>query len=292
MKGINNYPVVDTSDPTNYPNGCIKDRGIGLPGTPINKITNNDIQLFFDKMARNAGLTINGLLDSEGNGYQTLQALGWHINQYVGQFIQWYFGDVYSNSAVYIFSGALWTGGGYSDGIGFYNGKVCFIKGYTGSACGGGDVPRLVLDTLPAYITTFNIQCGTSGTGYVDLSNAIRPVNYGAITAVTYNTALNYQASPTPIRVWREYNRVFVDGQMGNSFGASVISVDQLCMTLPANHRPPRTIYRNFIGDMAGTALPSSVAKIETNGNVTLLGTLSPFTNNFAYLAFDFDVNR
>ena len=70
--GIANYPNPDTSDPTNYPNGNIKNRP---NGTPINVLTNGDVQMVFDKLMRIAGLTANGLPDNETNGYQLIEAI-------------------------------------------------------------------------------------------------------------------------------------------------------------------------------------------------------------------------
>lgn len=70
--GIVNYPNRDTSDLTAYPNGQIKN---DPSGTPVNVLTNGDVQIFFDKMLRIAGLTANGIPDNETNGYQLVQAV-------------------------------------------------------------------------------------------------------------------------------------------------------------------------------------------------------------------------
>jgi hypothetical protein len=70
--GIVNYPNRDTSDLTAYPNGQIKN---DPSGTPVNVLTNGDVQIFFDKLLRISGLTANGLPDNETNGYQLITAL-------------------------------------------------------------------------------------------------------------------------------------------------------------------------------------------------------------------------
>jgi len=70
--GIVNYPNRDTSDLTAYPNGQIKN---DPSGTPVNVLTNGDVQIFFDKLLRIAGITANGLPDNETNGYQLVTAL-------------------------------------------------------------------------------------------------------------------------------------------------------------------------------------------------------------------------
>lgn len=70
--GIVNYPNRDTSDLTAYPNGQIKN---DPSGTPVNVLTNGDVQITFDKILREAGVTANGLPDNETNGYQIFAAL-------------------------------------------------------------------------------------------------------------------------------------------------------------------------------------------------------------------------
>lgn len=70
--GIVNYPNRDTSDLTAYPNGQIKN---DPSGTPVNVLTNGDVQIFFDKLLRISGITANGLPDNETNGYQLITAL-------------------------------------------------------------------------------------------------------------------------------------------------------------------------------------------------------------------------
>jgi len=68
-------PNIDNSDSTNFPNGRIKDNtGIGN-GTPVNRLLYGDLHEFFAKLMRMAKITYNGLPDSEGNGYQLVQAL-------------------------------------------------------------------------------------------------------------------------------------------------------------------------------------------------------------------------
>ena len=72
--GIRNYPQVTPPD-SDYPDGRIKDDTGINDGTPINVKTNGDIQQFFAKLMRLAGITPNGLPDSEYNGLQLIQAL-------------------------------------------------------------------------------------------------------------------------------------------------------------------------------------------------------------------------
>jgi hypothetical protein len=69
--GIANYPNI-TAASAAYPNGQIKD---DPSGTPVNVLTNGDLQITFDKILREAGVTANNLPDNETNGYQIFAAL-------------------------------------------------------------------------------------------------------------------------------------------------------------------------------------------------------------------------
>jgi len=71
MIGIENFPQI-TPPTLEYPNGDIKN---APSGTPVNVVTNGDVQQFFRKLMRDAGLTPNGLRDNEVNGWQVLEAL-------------------------------------------------------------------------------------------------------------------------------------------------------------------------------------------------------------------------
>jgi hypothetical protein len=69
--GIANYPNITAANAA-YPNGQIKD---APSGTPVNVLTNGDVQITFDKILREAGETASGLPDNETNGYQIFEAL-------------------------------------------------------------------------------------------------------------------------------------------------------------------------------------------------------------------------
>lgn len=74
--GIGAYPNIDTTDPTNYPQGNLKDDPAGLTGTPVNVLTNADIHQTFYRALERTELTANGLPDNVSNGYQYSSALG------------------------------------------------------------------------------------------------------------------------------------------------------------------------------------------------------------------------
>ncbi len=74
--GIQNYPNIDTTDPTNYPAGNLKDSITGTNGTPVNKLTNADIHQTFYRALSQAKITPSGDPDNATNGYQYAQAFG------------------------------------------------------------------------------------------------------------------------------------------------------------------------------------------------------------------------
>lgn len=66
---------VDNSNPTDYPNGRIKDNtGVGN-GTPVNEFVYGDIHETLAKAMRLYNINYNGLPDNENNGYQLLDSL-------------------------------------------------------------------------------------------------------------------------------------------------------------------------------------------------------------------------
>jgi hypothetical protein len=65
---------IDLADPTNYPDGRIKDNtGVG-DGTPVNRLLYSDLHEYFAKLMRLANIAYNGLPDNEANGYQLVAA--------------------------------------------------------------------------------------------------------------------------------------------------------------------------------------------------------------------------
>jgi hypothetical protein len=82
--GIQNFPNIVPAN-ADYLDGDIKD---APSGTPVNRSTNGDIQQFFAKLLRVAGITPNGLRDNETNGYQlfdALQVAGKRYDSYVAR---------------------------------------------------------------------------------------------------------------------------------------------------------------------------------------------------------------
>lgn len=71
---IQNYPNA-TPPSADYPSGDITDAAPGVLPTPVNADTNGDIQQFFAKIMREAGLAYSGDRDNTTNGWQFYQAL-------------------------------------------------------------------------------------------------------------------------------------------------------------------------------------------------------------------------
>lgn len=81
--GLQNYPNIDNSDPANYPYGALKDNPGDDSGTPVNRVTNNDIHQFFAWLLAGAGVTPNGNPDNVTNGLQLITSLPLFIRNLV-----------------------------------------------------------------------------------------------------------------------------------------------------------------------------------------------------------------
>lgn len=75
MRSLISNPNVDNSDPSNYPNGRVKDNsGIG-DGTYVNERTKGDLHQMIERLMILAGITPNNLPDNVTNGYQIIDSL-------------------------------------------------------------------------------------------------------------------------------------------------------------------------------------------------------------------------
>lgn len=76
MRALNSSPnVVDNSDPSNYPNGRIKDNDGTGNGTGVNERVYGDLHQTIAKLMRLYEIVPTGLPDNETNGYQIIEAL-------------------------------------------------------------------------------------------------------------------------------------------------------------------------------------------------------------------------
>lgn len=152
--GLENHPNNDAINAA-YPYGGIKDNtGVGN-GTPINKLTNDDIHQTLRKILALAGITPNGLPDNVTNGYQYIQGLYTLFRNFRGVKNyptnltttltvndMGYHVDVSGNTSTKNFnlpdSATLQDG----DGISFYNNvaQICIVQSVTASVNGGADI--------------------------------------------------------------------------------------------------------------------------------------------------------
>lgn len=75
MRKLNSNPRVDNSDPSNYPNGRIKDNDGSGNGTSVNERIYGDLHQMKEKLMLLYGIIANDLPDNETNGYQLIDAL-------------------------------------------------------------------------------------------------------------------------------------------------------------------------------------------------------------------------
>jgi hypothetical protein len=66
---------VDNSDPSNYPDGRVKDNTGTGNGTPVDRNVYGDLHSNISRLMREYGIVPSGLPDNETNGYQIIQAL-------------------------------------------------------------------------------------------------------------------------------------------------------------------------------------------------------------------------
>jgi hypothetical protein len=72
---------IDLSNPTDYPDGRIKNNTGAGDGTPVNEQVYGDIHEFFAKLMRSAGFSYNGQPENETAGYQYVNALKQFANK-------------------------------------------------------------------------------------------------------------------------------------------------------------------------------------------------------------------
>lgn len=75
MRNKLNQANINNSDPSNYPNGRIRNNTGSNNGTPVNEEVYGDLHEMKDKLMRLYGIEYNNLPDNETNGYQLIDAL-------------------------------------------------------------------------------------------------------------------------------------------------------------------------------------------------------------------------
>ena len=124
---IINFDGTITPISTTYPYGQIKD---DPSGTRANVKSNGDIQQFFQRMAANAGIVLNGTPDNADDGFQFVQALNALIcnpNNALANVVG------ASGLTPVLVSGMVFTAGlpnTVSAGYFYYNGQYVYFQGY------------------------------------------------------------------------------------------------------------------------------------------------------------------
>ena len=124
---IINFDGTVTPISTTYPYGQIKD---DPSGTRANVKSNGDIQQFFQRMADNAGIVLNGTPDNADDGFQFVQALNALIcnpNNALANVVG------ASGLTPVLVSGMVFTAGlpnTVSAGYFYYNGQYVYFQGY------------------------------------------------------------------------------------------------------------------------------------------------------------------
>lgn len=139
-RGIQHYPRITPPD-SDFPDGRLKDRDGSDRGTPINEFTNGDLQQFFAKIMRIAGIAPNLLPDCEYTGFQYYQALSSILNSRIGTpVIRGLLGSYTPNDVIILYgfdivvvtNTATWTAGAV-----FYNNKIYIVPAGAHTKPGG-----------------------------------------------------------------------------------------------------------------------------------------------------------
>ena len=301
MRDLANFPIKDTSDLTNYPNGRLLDRSGSTRGTPINEFTNGDIHMMIDKLSRVFSIAPNNLPDNETNGYQSINLFQALVNAYVAPVLIAMIGADYANNTMYVLSGLDNVN---TPGIVFFGGELFWVKAYVS----GSGAVYLISGTVQADIINgmrvLKIIKGTSGTGACDFNNLNRILDSNvAATAPTYNPAVvnggTFQADgTTPIYCRRIGRTVTIEGRLGHSSPTSGNhSNTDLAFTFPVNMRPNRMIYRPVLAQFgystsgAGYSAAMTTIQIATNGDVSIIATKGAYDTNGVYFNVQFDVD-
>jgi hypothetical protein len=282
-----NYPNTDTSDPSNYPDGRIKDDPSGIDGTPIAEVTWGDQSMFFDKLMRFAGINPNNLPDNETNGYQFMQAMN-KLYSNADNGLAEAFGA--SGFVPVRMSGIVITPGvsptlNVSAGYFYYNNKLYrFAAGsYNGGISPSVAKPCLLLSTtdgLPtATIGMVNVPI-TPDANKVPLENLVEWAAGVGITALQNQVALGAWVTPsafgsgwaagiTPAPRYRKdgMGRVYMQG-IYRTTGASP-STD--ITVLPAGYRPAVDTLFPVIGYNGSNFIAGQYLRILADGTVQLL---------------------
>lgn len=278
-----------------YPNGNIKDNP---NGTRINSKSNADIQQFFQRIAADAGLTLNGLADNLTNGFQYVQALNtlfFRADSALAATV-----GASGFTAVNV-SGMAVSGSttiAVTAGFFYYNGQFVLFQGgsVTPTAGAVAYVNISTLDALPIATlgqhpsstadgaTTFKLSNLQSYLTTANLQAQINALPPSAWITATLNT--NYLNSQ-PVKFTKDgLGYVTIEGNV--TCNGSVPSSTTV-FTLPAGYRPLQEMTFSvtaFEGSGGGGFKPGWIV-VKTDGSVVISNSTFSFVGAAAFVSFD-----
>ena len=282
--GLQNFPNIIAPN-SDFLSGRIKDNPGDGSGTPVNQLTNGDLQEFFSRLMVYAGLTPNDMPDSEYTGHQYIQALTKRIfHKASSPIIESLIGGYTANDLI-ILEGvvitltnsnntATWTAGWI-----YYNDITYYVAAGTLTKTNPVFFLYQISDTDDFHIT---ISSGTSGTGIAD---------YGAASVKTLVDIMSGRLSISAFVYLNSYSNGGLTGSTGrykiDSLGnvtlmgviAAPSSVSSLLFTiLPLGFRPSTPKVFATIVSGATTGAPA-YCQVDADG------TCAIYLSNSSYIA-------
>lgn len=237
-----------------YPYGAIRDDVAGppyVPGTPVNTTVYGDFHQYFARMAANAGITLNDLLENTTNGFQYVQALNTLYNRADSALATTVGAGAATNLPVLVTGCGLTTAFGNTflgTGFLYYNGQMLYAPaGLTSIPTpSGGNSVYLTVTTADA-LPTLGIASFATGTpndsakfayssiltykqamvaefGYIAWSNLTLGTGVTAVNTVQYTK--------------NSFSDIIIKGVIQGSPSAAATSL----ATLPAGFIPTETL--------------------------------------------------
>lgn len=292
-----NYIAPDST----YPYGDIKDNPGDGTGTRVSRTTNADMQQFFQRIAANAGVFLNGTPDNMDNGFQYVEALNTLINQQTAGMA----GAAGASGLVpVIMSGMVVHSGPTSTidpGWFFYDGQYCFFEGGGYASIPGGDVRLITITYIDGFPNaTLSLDTPVSDSTHFDFSNAISwAKSVGIITlqndVITINAALSalqplawtsatlgtgWNTSAIPIAYTKNgVKEVFLRGWSQSTSTTPT----QTLFTLPSGFRPSQICYIPvYFFDTGTITQGTNFIAILTTGEVQFVNpAATPITSGY-----------
>ena len=305
--GLKNFPNILPPD-GDYLSGRIKDdNGDGL-GTPINQMTNGDLQEFFARLMKYAGIEPNDLPDSEYTGHQYIQALVKHLNYKIGKPIVEGLIGGYTTNDLIVLEGVVITLSNSSNtatwtaGYIYYNNLIYFVDAGTSTKSSG--VFLYVISDIDNF--KISISHGTSGSGIADYgASSVKPFYAIGHAATVYSgitdSTPNLSVGSNGMSARKLGNVVKISGYIAYSASGAVGGTNSVIALLQSFKLVNGTDF-NIIGNATWFKNGSSVIPIiiggannfAVSGNNLIVGldnaVVSLVNTDTAVLTFDLEV--